>query len=221
MIIIFLLLIIIGVGILMGLIIKYTPVNEKTYTFELEEGVTINKKRNTNATLNINLHNVPAIKNVNGYGTVECIYNGKTKFIGTVASRSFDVNKINIVAYDYLWNFSRIRRSFNQITFGKSSSEMFTNLFDKNETSDYVAGIWGESYSAPWLSGYDAITKVVPSDDSSLDYFNAKNKSGLEFMDFLTKGAYKNSTFRYFFWFDVIDDDWTFGKVFNMLLLKN
>jgi hypothetical protein len=211
-------------AVFMDLLVRYQPTGQKWQEFELEEGIIITKRRNGIGNLSVALPNIPAVRNAPGYGKLEVLLDDMHLFAGKTSGRTIDKDKVNLTANDYLWEFGRTRRSFYQSTFSKTGSEMFTNLFDKDNTSNYITGEWGNSYTAPWLPDYDAISEVIHSDDVP-DYFDAKNKSGLEFMDFLAKGSYKGSTFKYFYWFDVINGTWTlfyqpdgFGKLWDNLV---
>jgi len=192
---------------MMSLTVRYQPTGEQWQEHELENGVTISYKRNGWATANVRLPNIPAISSLEGYGRLQVLYDGEYLFDGTTQNKSHSKHDIMIKAYDRLWDFKGIRRSFEQSTFTKSPSEIFTNIFDQDGTSTYMTGIWGETFSEPWIANYDATTYVVPSEGTT-DAFDTRDDAGTDYMDYLAKVSYRGDKFKYFYWFECIDGNW-------------
>jgi hypothetical protein len=195
----------------MELLVRYQPTGEKWHEFQLEEGIKISKERNAAATANISLPNTFTTENASGYGKLQVLYNDYYLFDGISQSKEFGKDNIQLIAYDYLWNISKLRRMMGQGSTSVTPSQAFTDVFDNSGTSAYFTGIWGESYSAAWKTGYDATTYVVPADTATTygaPFFDCINKSGTDFMKFLADISYRGDKYRYFYWFENIAGSW-------------
>ncbi len=192
----------------MNLLVRYQPVGEDWYEFELEEGLKITKSRNKAASCSVALPRTFATENASGYGGLQVLLNDKYLFDGTSQSKDFGKTKINLTGYDFLWDLSKERRMFEQGSTSLTPTEAFEQAFDNDGSFDtYFNPIWGETYGAPWLAGYDAKRFVVPADTAASygnPFWDCYDKSGIDFMKQLADVSYKGNKYRYFYWYENI-----------------
>lgn len=192
----------------MELLVRYQPVGEDWYEFDIESGILIKKQRNKPAVCNINLPNTFTTTKASAYANLQVLLNDQYLFDGHTEDKGYGKDQHQLVAYDWLWDFTRQRRIMEQGTTAITPSEAFTDVFDNNGTSAYFNGVWGESYTGPWIDGYNATRYIVPAETSAIfgdPFFDCVNKDGLEFMKFLADISYVGDKYRYFYWYENIN----------------
>ncbi len=191
----------------MELLVRYKPTGDDWYEFDIESGILIKKQRNKPAVCTIDLPNTFATTKASSYANLQVLLNNQYLFDGHTENKGYGKDKHKLVAYDWLWDFTRQRRIMEQGTTAITPSEAFTDVFDNAGTSAYFNGIWYESYTGPWIDGYNATRHVVPAETSATygdPFFDCIDQSGIWFMKYLADLCYVGDKYKYFYRYENI-----------------
>lgn len=188
----------------MTLDIMFQPNEENEQRFNVATQMTINKKRNTPATIAITLPQMRAAEDLEAYSLVRISYDDFVIFDGYTQEKAYAKDKVNLKGYDQLWEFIGKKRSFFQTTSARPD-ELFKNAFDQDEIFDSFTGYW-ETYNTPWLSDFDASTHVIPAESAPFtDFFDGENTIGTDLMKRFADLSYRGNKFTYYYWYEYIN----------------
>ena len=182
----------------------YDPEGDEEAYVEITN-CTINKGVNQVGTLSLTTNNDTFANKLSVPTNIMIKKNNKVIFDGVIQEASYGRDKVRLTAYDRLWFFDRVKRSFLQYE-DTTPSKLFTNAFDKNSTFDYFVGDY-KDYDTPFLEGYDATKRVIAVDDTEafVDFFDAQDSTGKQYMDSLASMSHRGSAYKYFYWYDYDD----------------
>jgi len=185
----------------LSLDITFQPNEETIQRFKTATKLQVKKKVNSPSSFDITFPDSLATRKLEAYSLATIKYNDYILFDGKSQEKGYGKEKITLKGYDWLWDFANEKRAFFQKTDARPD-QLFTNAFDQDEVFDMFGGNW-DTYSTPWVDGFDARTFVVPAETAEfVEFFDGDNVKATDFMKNLADVSFRGPHYTYYYWFE-------------------